>query len=192
MIDADAYLNRYNAFIAQVNITVPQSGPADSVAFYLYDRSKQKPYRMWTNSTSVVQNYGYSLGINFAQPGSIMFNGQVSFTKLSKKEGQDGLEDGFNTPAWSSSFSFSTNELMKQWKLGATWRWQDSYEWISFLVSGSVPAYQTIDAFVSYDLKKRPVALKLGGTNILNQYYQSFLGGPTVGGFYYLSLTFGQ
>ena len=192
MIDADAYLNRYNAFIAQVNITVPQSGPADSVAFYLYDRSKQKPYRMWTNSTSVVQNYGYSLGINFAQPGSIMFNGQVSFTKLSKKEGQDGLEDGFNTPAWSSSFSFSTNELMKQWKLGATWRWQDSYEWISFLVSGSVPAYQTIDAFVSYDLKKRPLALKLGGTNILNQYYQSFLGGPTVGGFYYLSLTFGQ
>jgi iron complex outermembrane receptor protein len=121
-----------------------------------------------------------------------MFNGQVSFTKLSKKEGQDGLEDGFNTPAWSSSFSFSTNELLNQWKLGATWRWQDSYEWISFLVSGRVAAYQTIDAFASYDFKKKPLVVKLGGTNILNQYYQSFLGGPAVGAFYYLSLTFGQ
>ncbi|MEO0001329.1 MAG: hypothetical protein RL766_1375 [Bacteroidota bacterium] len=192
MIDADAYLNRYNAFIAQVNITVPQSGSADSAAFYLYERSKQKPYRMWTNSTSIVQNYGYSLGVNFTQPGSVMFNGQVSFTKLSKKEGQDGLEDGFNTPAWSSSFSFSTNELLNQWKLGATWRWQDSYEWISFLVSGRVPAYQTIDAFASFDFKKKPFVVKLGGTNILNQYYQSFLGGPAVGAFYYLSLTFGH
>jgi len=175
-----------------VNITVPQSGPADSAAFYLYERSKQKPYRMWTNSTSIVQNYGYSLGVNFIQPGSIMFNGQLSFTKLSKKEGQDGLEDGFNTPAWSSSFSFSTNELLNQWKLGTTWRWQDSYEWISFLVSGRVAAYQTIDAFASYDFKKKPFVVKLGGTNILNQYYQSFLGGPAVGAFYYLSLTFGH
>ncbi|MEY4660828.1 MAG: hypothetical protein RLZZ42_780, partial [Bacteroidota bacterium] len=192
MIDADAYLNRYNAFIAQVNVTVPQSGPADSMVNYLYDRSKQKPYRMWTNSTSVVQNYGYSVGVNFVQPGSFMFNGQVSFTKLSKKDGQDGLEDGFNTPAWSSSFSLSTHELLKQWKIGASWRWQDSYDWISFLVSGKVPAFQSVDAFVSYDMKKNPLAIKLGGTNILNQYYQSFLGGPAIGGFYYLSLTLGQ
>jgi iron complex outermembrane receptor protein len=192
MIDADAYLNRYNAFIAQVNITVPQAGAVDSVSFYLYDKSKQKPYRMWTNSTSVVQNYGYSIGLNYAQPGSVMLQAQAAFTKLSKKEGQDGLEDGFNTPSWSSSVSFSTNELMKRWKLGASWRWQDSYEWISFLVSGKVPAYQTVDAFVGYDWKKHPISVKLGGSNVLNNYYQSFLGGPSIGGFYYLNLTFGK
>jgi iron complex outermembrane receptor protein len=192
MIDADAYLNRYNAFIAQVNIGVPQSNLADSIPFYLSDRTKQKPYRMWTNSTSVVQNYGYSLGLNYVQPRSIMLNAQLSFTKLSKKEGQDGLEDGFNTPAWTSSVSISSNELIQQWKLGAAWRWQDSYEWISFLVSGKVKAYHTLDAFVGYEFKKQPVAIKVGGTNILNQYYQSFLGGPSVGGFYYLSLTFGK
>jgi iron complex outermembrane receptor protein len=192
MIDADAYLNKYNSFIAQVNIAVPQSNNLDSLPYSLYDRSKQKPYRMWTNSTSVVQNYGFSLSANYVKPQSIMFNGQVSFTKLSKKETQDGLEDGFNTPAWSSSLSFSTHELMEQWKFGVSWRWQDSYEWISFLVSGSVPSYQTVDAFVGYEFKKQPVALKLGGTNILNHYYQSFLGGPSIGGFYYLSLTFGK
>jgi iron complex outermembrane receptor protein len=192
MIDADAYLNRYNAFIAQVNINVPQTGKADSVIHYLYSRTGQKPYRMWTNSTSVVRNYGYSIGLNYMQPGAVMLNAQLSFTRLSKEKEQDGLEDGFNTPAWTSSFSFSTHELLKQWKLGLSWRWQDSYQWISFLVSGNVPAYQTIDAFVSYDLKKNPLGIKLGGTNILNRYYQSFLGGPAVGGFYYLSLTFGQ
>ena len=192
MIDADAYLNKYNSFIAQVNIAVPQSNNLDSLPYSLYDRSKQKPYRMWTNSTSVVQNYGFSISANYVKPQSIMFNAQVSFTKLSKKESQDGLEDGFNTPAWSSSLSFSTHELMEQWKFGASWRWQDSYEWISFLVSGSVPSFQTVDAFVGYEFKKQPVALKLGGTNILNHYYQSFLGGPSIGGFYYLSLTFGK
>ena len=192
MIDADAYLNRYNAFIAQVNIAVPQSNVADSIPFYLSDRAKQKPYRMWTNSTSVVQNYGYSLGLNYVQPRSIMLNAQLSFTKLSKKEKQDGLEDGFNTPAWTSSVSISSNELFQQWKLGAAWRWQDSFEWTSFLVSGKVNAFHTLDAFVGYEFKKQPVALKAGGTNILNQYYQSFLGGPSIGGFYYLSLKFGK
>jgi iron complex outermembrane receptor protein len=81
---------------------------------------------------------------------------------------------------------------MKRWKFGASWRWQDSYEWISFLVSGWVLAYQTVDAFVGYDWKKYPISIKLGGSNLLNNYYQSFLGGPSIGGFYYLSLTFGK
>ncbi len=32
--------------------------------------------------------------------------------------------------------------------------------------------------------------MKLGGTNLLNHYYVSYLGGPQVGGFYYTSITF--
>jgi iron complex outermembrane receptor protein len=36
----------------------------------------------------------------------------------------------------------------------------------------------------------RNLTLKLGSTNLLNVYYYSFIGGPSVGGFYYASLTY--
>ena len=192
LIDADVYFNSYQNFIAQVNMNVPNTSNTDSIPYYLYDKTKQKPYRMWTNSTTIVQNYGYSVGIEYKQPGSILISSNVSFTKLSKKQQQDGLEDGFNTPSWSSTFTCGSNELWKYWKAGVTWRWQDRYSWVSFLVSGEVPAYQTVDAFVGYHFKVQPINIKLGGNNILNKSYRSFLGGPSVGGFYYLSLTFGM
>ncbi len=46
---------------------------------------------------------------------------------------------------------------------------------------------QKIDAQVNFLWNK--VRIKLGATNVLNQYYRSYLGGPSVGGFYYTSVT---
>ncbi len=192
LIDADVYFNSYHHFIAQVNMNVPNTSNIDSIPYYLYDKSKQKPYRMWTNSTTIVQNYGYSVGITYTHPRSILVSSNVVFTKLTKKQQQDGLEDGFNTPSWSSTITCASNDMWKHWKTGITWRWQDHYSWVSFLVSGEVPAYQTIDAFIGYHFNAQPIKIKLGGSNILHKPYQSFLGGPSVGGFYYLSLTFGM
>lgn len=37
---------------------------------------------------------------------------------------------------------------------------------------------------------KSPLLVKLGGSNVLNRDYNSFLGGPSIGGFYYCTLTF--
>lgn len=192
LLDADAYLSEYRDFIAQVNINVPIRDVQDSVPFLLYSKDGQKPYRMWTNSTSMVQNHGFSLSLNYRQPGSLLFSMNVNYTKLTIREKQDGLEDGFNTPTWSTAFTISTNEWNKRWRAGVNWRWQDSYQWVSFLVSGQVPAFQTLDAFCEYRMHRQPVTLKWGANNLLNQSYRSFLGGPSVGGFYYMNLTFGM
>lgn len=192
LIDVDAYLNNYRSFIAQVNINVPNQTVPDSIPYYLYDRSRQSPYRMWTNSTSVVRNYGMSLGVSFSHPRSISFSANLSFARLQKLGDQDGLEDGFNTPAWTSAVSVSSNELLGRWRTGAGWRWQDGFEWVSFLVSGPVPAFQTLDLFVEHRFNKLPIQVKLGGSNILNHRYRSFLGGPAVGGFYYVNFIYGM
>jgi iron complex outermembrane receptor protein len=34
------------------------------------------------------------------------------------------------------------------------------------------------------------LSIKIGASNLLNQYYYSFIGGPAVGGFYYASVTY--
>jgi len=190
-VDADAYWNRYNAFIAQVNMNIPNTQLADSIPFLLYEKNRQSPYRMWTNSTSVVYNYGYSLGIVYTQPSGLYVAANMSYAKLVKSENQDGLEDGFNTPAYTVNATLASSNIWRNIGGGLMWKWQDSFNWQSFLVNGQVPSYQTLDAFVSYQFNQQPMKLKWGASNLTNQYYQSFLGGPSIGGFYYCTLTYG-
>lgn len=187
-VDADIYFNSYKQFIAQANMNIPNTAIADSIPYALFDRNRQSPYRMWTNSSSVVYNYGFSVGLNFRLPKGYQFTANTSFAKLTRSEAQDGLEDGFNTPTWILNATLANNKITGNFGAGITWRWQSKFYWQSFLVNGNVPAYGVLDAHATWRFNKLPVKLKAGGSNILNQYYQSFLGGPSIGGFYYLSV----
>ena len=60
----------------------------------------------------------------------------------------------------------------------------------TFLANGDVAAYGTLDAQLSYALPVLDLRIKLGASNVLNQYYVSYLGGPSVGGLYYLAVTY--
>jgi outer membrane cobalamin receptor len=73
-----------------------------------------------------------------------------------------------------------------------TYRWQDAFTWNSSFVSGDVSAYGTLDAQVNYKMPKANATIKLGGSNVLNHYYQTSLGNPTVGGIYYVSILFDE
>jgi outer membrane receptor protein involved in Fe transport len=189
-VDADVYYNSYNKFIAQANMNVPNTGVADSIPYDLYDRTKQAPYRMWTNSSSKVYNYGFSIGLNLRFPKGYQLTTNTSYAKLKRGDTRDGLEDGFNTPAWMINTTFANNKIGKNFGAGITYRWQSSFYWQSFLVNGTVPSYGTVDVHATYSFGKLPLQVKSGANNLLNTYYNSFLGGPSVGGFYYMSLTF--
>ena len=65
---------------------------------------------------------------------------------------------------------------------------QDAFLWQSELASGTVSAINTLDAQVSYRLSPLNLLVKVGGTNLTNQYYYTFIGGPAVGGLYYTNL----
>jgi outer membrane receptor protein involved in Fe transport len=187
-LDVDFYYNKYNKFIAQVEMNIPKTSNSDSLAFYLNDRQKQDRYRMWTNSKTVAYNYGSSIGLKYRVVKNFQATGNVTFTRLQRKSSNDGLEDGYNTPQWITNLSFGNDKVFRSLGFMIFYRWQSSYYWQSFLVNGNVSAFQTVDAQISYTVNK--VRLKLGGTNVLNQYYRSFLGGPSVGGFYYSTVTF--
>ncbi|HJT74269.1 MAG TPA: TonB-dependent receptor, partial [Chitinophaga sp.] len=188
-LDADFYLNRYKNFIAQANMNVPNTTNTDSIPFALYNKSGQSPYRMWTNSRTEVYNYGGSLGLTYTTHGYTA-NANTSYAKLRMSGKEDGLEDGFNTPAWMLNLSVAKERLWKQAGAGISWKWQSSYYWQSFLVNGNVPAYSSLDAQVSWNFSKLGCNAKLGASNLLNKYYYSFLGGPAIGGMYYLTLTY--
>lgn len=190
LIDADIYFNNYHSFIAQANMNVPNTTNADSIPYYLYDKTKQGQYRMWTNSQTIVHNYGFSAGINWRLISHYVFGANATYSRLKKSINEDGLEDGFNTPEWMTNISISSDRIFNRFGAGVTYRWQSNYLCQSFLVVADVPAYATLDAQASYLFTKSNVRLKVGASNLFNHYYYSIAGGPHIGGFYYVTVSY--
>ena len=188
--DADFYFNKYDNFIAQVEMNVSNTTDAAMIPTALNDRSQQSRYRMYTNSQSVVYNLGASLGLSYLLANHYTVSGNASYAKLSRTDNNDGFEDGFNTPEWMGNVSFAGENVYKALSFNVTYRRQSSFYWRSFLVNGNVKAYGTLDAQISYELYKSKLGIKVGATNLTNNYYNSFLGGPAIGGLYYTTLTY--
>lgn len=190
-VDADFYISRYRSFIAQANMNVPGTTISDSIPYYLYEKAKQSPYRMWTNSQTIIDNYGFSVGLSAHLTKGFIARTNTTYTKLRKAKNEDGLEDGFNTPDWVANFSVSNENIYKNVGGAISFKWQNSYYWQSFLINGNVPAYWSMDMQLNYTFTRSGVKLKAGGNNLLNHYYYSILGGPQIGGLYYLSVSYG-
>lgn len=188
-IDIDFYYNIYRNLMAQVEANIPKSPNTDSVTWYLNDRQKQDRYRLWTNSKTVSYNYGSTLGISWEMPKKFRLGGNVTLAKLDRTDQKDGLEDAFNTPSWIYNLSFGNSSLFTHFGFQANYRWQSRYLWQSSLATGTVSAYSTVDAQVQYHDEKDKFNIKLGATNLLNRYYYSFIGGPSIGGLYYCTIT---
>jgi len=189
--NADVYLSRFSNFIAQANMNVPNSKEPSTIPADLYDKAKQSPYRMYTNSQSIIYNYGFSAGLNYQWEKNLIVAVNSTFAKLKNAEKQDGLEDGFNTPHWIYNISISKKSLVKNTDATLAYKWQSGYYSQTFLVTGQVPSYGSLDAQVTYHLPAIKGTIKLGASNLLNHYYNSFLGGPSVGGLYYVVLGYG-
>ncbi|WP_221394772.1 TonB-dependent receptor domain-containing protein [Dyadobacter sp. NIV53] len=190
-VNADMYLSRFNNFIAQANMNVPNSKDVALIPADLYDKTKQSPYRMYTNSQSVIYNYGFSVGLNYQLPKGLIIAANTTFAKLKNAEKQDGLEDGFNTPQWMYNVTASKKNLLENLDATLAYKWQSNYYSQTFLVNGNVPSYSSLDAQITYRLPEVKCNIKIGASNLLNHYYRSFLGGPSVGGMYYVTVGYG-
>jgi iron complex outermembrane recepter protein len=196
-VDIDAYYNIYNHFIDQIELSVPKKGQVgqtvnglDSTIFQMNDKSKYTTYRMWTNAQSTYYNYGTSVGVSYNFLKKYVVSGNASFSRLQKESARDaGLQTPFNTPRYITNLSFSNREVVKNVGFTVSWRWQDSFVWMSQLANGTVPHYQTIDAQLTYRFPKIFSTVKLGGTNIFNTSYYQYVGGPSMGAFYYAAIT---
>ena len=206
LVDLDFYYNSYRDFIAQVEAYVPvrngggaplpPNAPLNAVATALNNTTLTSPnptqarYRIWTNSQSQVQNYGGSAGLRYELARGYLIGANTTYTRLDRTDNGDGLEDGFNTPRWACNLSLGNENAFKNVGFGLNYRWQQGYYSQTFLVNGNVPAYHTLDAQLSYTVPAPNLRFKLGASNVLNQYYVSYLGGPSVGGLYYLAVTY--
>ena len=89
-----------------------------------------------------------------------------------------------------TNLNIGNREIIKNTGFNVGWHWQNAFYWNSPLAAGRVPAYSTVDAQVNYRIPELFSTLKLGATNLLNKKYYQYLGGPSIGGFYYFTIVF--
>ncbi|OAQ40884.1 energy transducer TonB [Pedobacter psychrophilus] len=201
VVDLDAYLNQYDGFLGQVEVSVPyttnfgqQVSVGSDEAVYAMIRAnrdrQQTRYRVYTNAKNKYNNYGSSLGLTFNFYQKYTVSGSISYNAISENKQKDVFVTGFNTPNWSTNFSFGNREIAKNLGFNLVWKWQNAFLWESPLVNGEVNAFNTFDAQFTYKIPQAKASIKAGGTDILNTKYVQYAGGPTLGALYYVAVTF--
>ncbi len=193
VLDVDFYLNRYDGFLGQVEVSVPSSGKVgtdtSAIDMLAANRSKQTRYRVFTNAKNTYTNYGSALGITWNFFKKYTISGNVNYNGIVANKESDVFVTAFNTPEWAVNMSFGNREVVKNIGFNVVWKWQDAFLWESPLANGAVPAYQVFDAQVSFRIPKLHTTIKTGGTNIFNRRYIQYAAGPTIGALYYTAIT---
>lgn len=205
VIDVDAYSNTYYGFLGQVQVFVPKGETvgSDAAVLAMLDRNRdatgattttaaskgQDRYRVYTNAKNAYHNYGSALSLTYNFYKKFLIKSNINFNKIKSNSKDDIFVTGFNTPQWTTNFTIGNREIVKNTGFNITWRWQDAFRWESPLVTGPIAAYHTIDAQLNYRIARAKTTVKLGGSNILNNRYLQYAGGPTIGALYYLSFT---
>ncbi|MGZ4012652.1 MAG: TonB-dependent receptor, partial [Flavisolibacter sp.] len=175
-IDAYGYVGGYSDFLVRNTLVQPQTGP--------------KIYSTVVNSATRVNTHGFGLGIDYRLPRnySVFANGYSDvLTNVPV-----GFVSYYNTPKYRMNAGVANSGLGKKKMVGfnVLLHWQDKFDSDGDLATGPVDTFTTVDAQLSYQLKKMHSMVKLGGTNVFNNYYRNSYGNPEIGGLYYLSLAF--
>ena len=175
LIDAYAYFGKYEDFIGRIGLYQPATNEAFSIV---------------VNSANKVKTHGYGLGVDYRMKDnySLFFNVYSDVIT----DVPTGFKSYFNTPKYRLNAGFANSGLGKDDRLGfnVMMRWQDSFNWEGELANGPLNAFATVDAQVSYKFPRAKTTMRLGGTNIFNNYYKNAYGNPQIGGLYYASFIY--
>ena len=201
LLDAYYYYSSYRDFVAEVDFTQtatsdgppPYAGEANPEGIVQQTVRTQR-FGFDVNADGTVNAQGFALGAEYALAQGFVLGGNVAYNELIDQ--QDLIDQGFrasyNTPLWRYNLKVANRKVTDNFGFSINWRWQDAFLWESSFGTGIIPAYQTLDAQVSYKLPSLKSVVKLGGSNILNERYTTSFGNPRMGAIYYLSITFDE
>ncbi|MGC6480216.1 MAG: TonB-dependent receptor [Flavobacteriaceae bacterium] len=205
-VDASYYMNEYKNFISANNVITPHYGSVN-----LADTANHIPagvlaatpvpaslaalgngdftiYSITANTSAEVKSSGFNVGLDTTIKG---FDVGLSIThaEFEFDQSQDAdFEAGFNTPENTYKLSLGKEDLFKNVGFGLNFRHIDSYLWEASFADGMVPERNLLDAQLTYNLNK--LSVKVGGSNILGEEYNSGPGAGLIGSTYFVGLTF--
>jgi len=178
LIDVYGFFAQYTNFIG---LTVLVKDP------FTQPQTAANTFGIYTNSSNKVNTVGAGLGVDYLLAKGFIASGNIAYNDLSNND--NTIQTDFNTPKVKFNISLANYTIKKVYGFNVTYRWQQSYDYQSSFISGTTPAFGTLDAQISRKLPRLfHSMIKIGATNLLNKYYVDAIGNPSIGGLYYISL----
>jgi outer membrane receptor protein involved in Fe transport len=201
LFDINYYYSQYKDFIINTVVIRPDSpvllpdGSVNPAAAGDILSGKTQAFQLYTNAADKVSIQGVSAGLSYLFPKSYRLNTNVTWTDFNLMDANPSNIPAFNTPKWKTNVSFGNPKLTDKFGFNVAWHWQSAFDWYGTFTSnfpGRINAYSLLDAQVSYKLPGIKSTVKLGASNLTNQYIVQAYGSPAIGGLYYVSLNFDE
>ena len=184
LIDAYGYYSQYKDFLGRQAVGRPQNAGTDKSA--MLSPFTTDNYSFIYNSKNTVNAIGWGVSVNYNLVKGYQVGVNVSGDQLHNV--QSGLVTFFNTPKVRYNITFGNERVNNSnWGFNILYRWQDKMLWEGTFGTGNVASFGSLDGQVNYRLPKIKSMIKLGATNLLNKYYTTAFGNPSIGGLYYVS-----
>jgi outer membrane receptor for ferrienterochelin and colicin len=187
LVDVLGYYATWQNFIGYTDVA-NTPGTIDPTAFL--DRNTYTVYNIAYNGAQTVETYGYAASVSYDL--SKNFIAKANYYSDHLKNNNENQKARFNTPSYHFNVEFGNTGFgkKKEFSFNASLRYKPAYfyEVAGGLGQGTVPASTVIDAQIGYKLIKAHSSIKLGATNLTNQYYSTGIANPMIGGMYYISL----
>lgn len=184
LIDVYGYYGQYQDFLGRVNTIQTTTGNAADTT----NASKRRNISVVVNSPDKVKTYGFGLGLDYRLPRNFVISANLSSDNLT--DVPTDFVAYFNAPKYKTNLSIGNTGFGPGKKLGfsVAYRWQDGFFYQGDFANGNLPAVHNLDAQISLKIPKaNKSVIKLGATNLLNQYYYNAIGNSQIGGLYYVS-----
>lgn len=181
LIDVYGYFGTYEDFLSRRDV-VQFPGGVPSTDF--------DGYSIVVNTPEKVKTYGWGASVEWQLPANFTIGGNISSDKL--RDVPAGFRSFFSTPELRTVLSLGNTGFGRGKLLGfaVNWRWQEGFFYENDFAQGDLPAFHTVDAAITFKRPKIKSLVKFGATNILNQYYRTAVGNPSIGGLYYVSFAY--
>lgn len=215
-VDAFYFNSTYNDFIATQNyIQAKTVGSTDDLkqaaSSTTYQVNSNNFNQIYVNGWGLGLEYGlgkgYTLSANYAnQVGTITpkdaagntlkdaFGDEIVKRKMSNAEVAQVGRNFFISPENRYNISIANPKVTKRLGFTVSYRWTDKMWVEQGTTQGDtwLPSWNSVDASVSLKVPSIKSVVKVGGSNIFNQYYSQGYGLAQIGGLYYVSINFDE
>lgn len=214
-LDAFLFNSTYTDFIAAQNMRQPLNGQIADLRTPGTFRTLQVNFnnfnQIFVNGWGAGLEYAFGRGFNVSgnfvhQVGRVTLrdaagnviknraNEEIIKRRMSDPDVADAGRNFFISPENRYNITFGNPKLTKTVGFNITYRWTDKMWVEQGTTAGDImlPSWTSLDGQVTFKVPSLKSTLKVGGSNLLNNYYAQGYGLARIGGLYYVSVTFDE
>jgi outer membrane receptor protein involved in Fe transport len=180
-LDGYVYYSKYKDFLGRIAVAQSLTGAQTG----LFNPLTTRNLSYIQNIDQEVKALGWGVTAELQLPRGFFAYGNVFSDKL--RDVPPGVVTNFNAPLYRYNIGLRNENVWKNIGFNFVWKWQDNVYYESTFATGTLPYFGWLDGQISYKVPNSKSIVRLGGTNLGNNYYRTGFGNPYVGGLYYVS-----